>query len=152
MWRTRLLTSSRDALPVPLKLPNGCPAAPNEIENLQLTALTLRAEIGRFDRFQSGKQLARFCGVTPWNASSGERQADAGLIKAGNRELRRVLIEAAHRLKRHSERWSELSEKAEGQREGARRDQRCGGEPLDSELVLPGTTTLFNKSFRRALS
>ena len=41
----------------------------------------------------------------------GEREADAGLIKAGNRELRRVLIETAHRLKRHSERWSDLSAK-----------------------------------------
>jgi len=76
-----------------------------------VTAVTLRAELGRFDRFRNGKQLARFCGVTPWNASSGERQADAGLIKAGNRELCRVLIEAAHRLKNHSERWSELAGK-----------------------------------------
>jgi len=63
-----------------------------------VTALTLRAEIGRFDRFASGKQLARFCGLTPRNASSGQRQADAGLIKAGNRGLRQVLIELAHRL------------------------------------------------------
>jgi transposase len=48
-----------------------------------VTAVTLRAEIGRFDRFDSGKQLSRFCGVTPKNASSGARQADAGLVKAG---------------------------------------------------------------------
>ena len=63
-----------------------------------VTAVTLRAEVGRFDRFDTGKQLARFCGVTPRNASSGARQADAGLIKAGNSELRTVLIELAHRL------------------------------------------------------
>lgn len=63
-----------------------------------VTAVTLRAEVGRFDRFDSGKQLARFCGVTPRNASSGERQADAGLIRAGNPALRHVLIELAHRL------------------------------------------------------
>lgn len=63
-----------------------------------ITAVTLRAEIGRFDRFDTGKQLARFCCVTPRNASSGARQADAGLIKAGNPELRKVLIELAHRL------------------------------------------------------
>ena len=44
-----------------------------------VTALTLRAEIGRFDRFRSGKQLDRFCDVTPWSASSGNRQADAGI-------------------------------------------------------------------------
>jgi len=70
-----------------------------------VTAVTLRAEIGRFDRFRSGKQLARFCGLTPRNASSGERQADAGLIRAGNPELRTVLVEAAHRLMRYEERW-----------------------------------------------
>jgi transposase len=63
-----------------------------------VTAVTLRAEIGRFERFDTGKQLARFCGVTPRNASSGARQADAGLIRAGNPAVRRVLIELAHRL------------------------------------------------------
>ena len=70
-----------------------------------VTAVTMRAEIGRFDRFRTGKQLARFCGVTPRNASSGKRQADAGLIKAGNPGLRTVLVEAAHRLMRYDERW-----------------------------------------------
>jgi transposase len=74
-----------------------------------VTAVTVRAEIGRFDRFRSGKQLARFCGLSPRNASSGERQADAGLIKAGNPQLRSVLIELAHRLMRYSPRWRELA-------------------------------------------
>lgn len=75
-----------------------------------VTAVTLRAEIGRVDRFRGGKQLSRFCGVTPWNASSGTRQADAGLIKAGNPELRRVLIETAHRLWHFDPRWAALAE------------------------------------------
>jgi len=74
-----------------------------------VTAVTIRAEIGRFDRFRNGKQLARFCGVSPRNASSGERQADAGLIKAGNAELRRVLTQAAHRLIRYEPRWQALA-------------------------------------------
>jgi transposase len=76
-----------------------------------VTAVTLRAEIGRFDRFRSGKQLARYCGVTPCNASSGQRQADAGLVRAGNRELRTVVLEAAHRLARHSDRWRQLKQR-----------------------------------------
>jgi transposase len=77
-----------------------------------VTAMTLRAEIGRFDRFANGKQLARFCGVTPRNASSGQRQADAGLIKAGNPGLRQVLIELAHRLiHRLQGPWAELAAK-----------------------------------------
>jgi transposase len=70
-----------------------------------VTAAAMRAEIGRFDRFRTGKQLARFCGLSPRNASSGRRQADAGLIRAGNAELRRLLTEAAHRLMRWEPRW-----------------------------------------------
>ena len=75
-----------------------------------ITAVTLRAEVGRFDRFDTGKQLARFCGVTPRNASSGARQADAGLIQAGNPQIRMVLIELAHRLIRfqHAQ-WGKLA-------------------------------------------
>jgi transposase len=81
-----------------------------------VTAMTLRAEIGRFDRFRNGKQLSRFCGVTPRNASSGQRQADAGLIRAGNPDLRRVLIQLAHRLVfRLKGRWSALAGKLQHQ-------------------------------------
>lgn len=73
-----------------------------------ITALTLRAEIGTFDRFRTGKQLAKFCGLTPCNASSGKREADAGLIRTGNRALRAVIIQAAQRLPRHVEKWKIL--------------------------------------------
>lgn len=76
-----------------------------------VTAWTLRAEIGRFDRFRSGKQLARFCGLTPRNASSGQRQADAGLIRAGNPQLRATLMEAAHRLCRTNGRWQVFADR-----------------------------------------
>jgi len=51
---------------------------------LAIRAWTMRALIGRFDRFVSGKQLARFCAVTPRNASSGQRVADSGMIRAGD--------------------------------------------------------------------
>lgn len=76
-----------------------------------VTAWTLRAEIGRFDRFRTGKQLARFCGLSPKNASSGQREADAGLIRAANPQLRAMLIEAAHRLARHDPRWRTLGQR-----------------------------------------
>lgn len=79
-----------------------------------VTAVTMRAEIGHFGRFRTGKQLARFCGVTPRNASSGKRQADAGLIKAGNPQLRAVLIETAHRLMRFEARWAVLGASVRG--------------------------------------
>ena len=75
-----------------------------------VTAWCLRAEIGRFDRFTTGKPMARYCGLSPRNASSGQRQADAGLIKAGNEHLRATIIEAAHRLIRCNPRWKALAE------------------------------------------
>lgn len=74
-----------------------------------VTACALRAEIGDVRRFCNGKQLARFCGLTPRNASSGTRQADAGLITSCNRQLRATLMEAAHRLKRFHPRWATLA-------------------------------------------
>jgi len=70
-----------------------------------ITAVTMRAEIARFDRFHSGKQLSRYCGVTPRNASSGTKQADAGLVRAGNSNLRIVIIQAAQRLVNSSAHW-----------------------------------------------
>jgi transposase len=76
----------------------------------EVTAWTMRALIGQFDRFRSGKQLARFCAVTPRNASSGERVADSGMIKAGDPQLKSVVVEAAHRLRRWEPRWRSLSE------------------------------------------
>ena len=53
--------------------------------------------------------MARYCGLSPRNASSGTRQADAGLIKAGSELLRAVIIEAAHRLIRFDVRWAGLA-------------------------------------------
>lgn len=76
-----------------------------------ITAVTMRAEVGRFDRFDNGKQLARYAGVTPRNASSGQKQADAGMVKAGNTGLRIVLIQAAHRLMNWDPRWAGFKEK-----------------------------------------
>jgi transposase len=81
-----------------------------------VTAVIMRAEIGDFERFTSGKQLARYCAVTPKNASSGKRQSDGGLIKAGNLTLRTMIMEAAHRLARYHPKWSAMKEhlKAKG--------------------------------------
>jgi transposase len=81
-----------------------------------VTAVTLRAEIGQFERFKSGKHLARYCGVTPCNASSGKRQADAGLVRAGNRELRTILLETAHRLARYDDRWKAFKRRLTGRK------------------------------------
>lgn len=84
-----------------------------------VTAAVLRAEVGDFRRFRTGKQLARYCGLSPRNASSGTRQADAGLVKAGNGHLRTAVIEAAHRLARYDPRWQAFGQ-------GLRARGKCG--------------------------
>jgi len=74
-----------------------------------ITAITMRALIGRFDRFRTGKQLAHFCAVCPRNHSSAGKTTTGGLIKAGDDLLRQVLIEAAHRLVRFNPEWKAMS-------------------------------------------
>lgn len=81
-----------------------------------ITAVTLRAEIGHFERFGNGKKLARFCGVTPRNASSGKRQADAGLVGNSNTALRAVLIQAAQRLPRCDPKWKEMKDRLKNEK------------------------------------
>jgi transposase len=74
----------------------------------EVTAWLLRAVVGDFARFHSGKQLAKYCGLSPRNVSSGDKTADAGVIKAGDGTLKATLMQAAHRLARHNPRWREL--------------------------------------------
>ena len=76
-----------------------------------ITAVTMRALIGRFDRFRNGKQLAHFCAVCPRNNSSAGQTTTGGLIKAGDDLLRMVLIEAAHRLIRYHSHWRAMADR-----------------------------------------
>ena len=76
-----------------------------------ITAITLRAMIGHFDRFRTSKQLAHFCAVCPRNHSSAGKTMTGGLIKAGDDLLRQVLIEAAHRLIRYNAEWKSMADR-----------------------------------------
>jgi transposase len=73
-----------------------------------VTAWVIAAQVGDFSRFGSGKALARYCGLTPANASSGSRVADAGLVREACPLLRATLIELAHRLTRCEARWKQM--------------------------------------------
>lgn len=74
----------------------------------EVSAATLRAEIGSFRRFKNGKQLSRYSGLSPCNASSGKRQADAGLVRAANADLRTIFLECAHRISRYDPHWKAI--------------------------------------------
>ena len=75
-----------------------------------MTAWVLRAYVGDFSRFKTAKQLSRYCGLSPCNASSGQRVADAGLVDGCNKLLRATIVQAAHRLIRTVDRWANLAE------------------------------------------
>ncbi|MBM7581173.1 IS110 family RNA-guided transposase [Jeotgalibacillus terrae] len=60
-----------------------------------VTATSLVAEISSFKRFESPRQLMAYIGLIPSESSSGEKRYQGKITKAGNRHLRKLLIEAA---------------------------------------------------------
>jgi transposase len=66
-----------------------------------ITAVGLVAELHDFRRFQSPRQLMAYLGLVPSELSSGESQRRGSITRAGNRHVRRLLVEAAwhHRHK-----------------------------------------------------
>lgn len=59
------------------------------------TALSMVVEVGDFGRFRKASYFASYLGLTPGEHSSGEKHKSTGITKAGNRHLRRLLIEGA---------------------------------------------------------
>lgn len=59
------------------------------------TALSVLVETGDFRRFAKPDQYASFLGLVPSEDSSGEKQKQGGITKAGNKQLRRLLVESA---------------------------------------------------------
>lgn len=65
-----------------------------------LTALSLIVEIGDFHRFAKASHFASYVGLVPGEDSSGERQKRTGITKAGNSNVRRLLVESSQSLVR----------------------------------------------------
>ena len=60
-----------------------------------INATALYSALGNGSQFQSGRELAVWLGLTPKQASSGERHRSGGITKRGNRYLRKQLIHGA---------------------------------------------------------
>lgn len=60
-----------------------------------MTAADIVFEAGEFSRFKNARSFAAWLGLTPSEHSSGESARQGGITKAGNKHLRRVLVEAA---------------------------------------------------------
>lgn len=59
------------------------------------TAVVVLAEIGDLSRFRSARDLMGYLGLVPSEDSTGESVRRGGITKAGNKRVRRVLIEGA---------------------------------------------------------
>lgn len=60
-----------------------------------VTAMTIVAELHDFRRFESPASLTSYLGLVPSENSTGDRQKRGAITKAGNKHVRRVLVEAS---------------------------------------------------------
>jgi len=73
-----------------------------------LTAVSFISEIGDFNRFEKASYFASYLGLCPGIHSSGLSSKQLGITKAGNKNLRRLLIEAAQSMS-HSQKCGKKS-------------------------------------------
>ena len=60
-----------------------------------LTAITVLTEIFDFGRFPSPRKLMAYLGLVPSESSSGDSRHTGAITKAGNKRIRRLLVESA---------------------------------------------------------
>lgn len=60
-----------------------------------VVAVSYRAFVDQVERFASAEQVSAAIGLVPWEASSAERRHRGHITKAGPRELRSLLVQAA---------------------------------------------------------
>lgn len=66
-----------------------------------LNAAAVISEIGDGSQFKCGREYAAYCGLVPRQHSSGDKQISSGITKAGNKELRTLLVHSARTLVRY---------------------------------------------------
>jgi transposase len=80
-----------------------------------LTAITLLAELHDFRRFRSPHQLMAYVGLVPSEHSSGGHQQRGPITRAGNRHVRRLLVEAAWHYRHKPRVGIKLAQRRHGQ-------------------------------------
>ena len=61
----------------------------------KLTAVTIVTEVGTFERFEKAPEMMSYTGLVPSEHSSGKARKQGSITRAGNSNLRRILVEAA---------------------------------------------------------
>jgi len=80
-----------------------------------LTAILLVVELYRFGRFSSPRSLMAYLGLVPSEDSSGDRCRRGSITKAGNRQVRRLLVEASHHYRHAPAVSKDLRRRRQGQ-------------------------------------
>lgn len=70
-----------------------------------ITAMTILSAIGDIHRFETPSHLASYSGLTPGLEQSGTKNRGKGITKAGRRELRWALVEAAQMAVKSDPLW-----------------------------------------------
>jgi transposase len=78
-------------------------------------AMVLAAEVGDFRRFRSPRQLMAYFGLVPSEHSSGDRQRQGAITKAGNAHCRHVLVQAAWSYRHRPNQSAALARRQQGQ-------------------------------------
>ena len=86
-----------------------------------LTAASIAFELGDVKRFGTAKKLMSYVGLTPSEASSGDRVRRGGITKAGNQGLRRLMVESAWSYRHTLKESYLLKKRAEGVAPGVRK-------------------------------
>ena len=70
-----------------------------------LSAMTLIAAIGDIRRFPSARQLVGYAGMGTRVHDSGQTHYNGRITKAGRKDIRWTMVEAAHQATRHHPHW-----------------------------------------------
>ena len=73
------------------------------------TASRLVAEVGNAHRFNNGREMAAWLGLTPRQHSTGGKQKLLGISKRGNKQLRCLLVHCARSILRFKHKYSDTA-------------------------------------------
>src|SRR5207249_2398402 len=64
----------------------------------RITSLTFTLVMHDPERFASGRPVGKYIGLVPKRRQSGERDPQLGITKAGNTEMRRLLVQCSQHI------------------------------------------------------
>ena len=101
-----------------------------------ITALTFVLTLERPERFRRNRQVGKYLGLTPGVRQSGKRYQELGITKAGDKEIRRLLVQAAHSVMGHKSADGDLRRWALKKAEGSKIQKKKATVALARKLAV----------------